>query len=81
MLLSDRLQFCSQRRSEPLFGVRHCSKETSNVRELAVTKISEIDAAKLEELWLKSSVSFDCNNDYLLFFQIMQHISVLKDAT
>jgi hypothetical protein len=36
-------------------AVRHCLKGTSKVRESAVTKISDKDAAKLEELRLKSS--------------------------
>jgi hypothetical protein len=36
-------------------GVRRCLKGTSNVRERAVTKVSEIYADKLEELRFKSS--------------------------
>jgi hypothetical protein len=44
--------------------VSRCLKGTSNGGEPAVTRISEIDAAKLEELRLKSSipsVSRTCN--------------------
>jgi hypothetical protein len=37
-------------------GIRHCLEGTSNGRVPAVTKITEMDAAILEELRLKSSV-------------------------